>query len=315
MGSAILQDVSAQIEDLRASVGLNALEIAINAGASVGQFVRGFSDPFTDESGVDTGSSSGQTYDAAGDRYHNPETESADRITGGESYTADSGTAANAADESTGTTWSSTNSGTVHWWQVDFGADRTITRYEIRNANNGGNVSQVRLLGSATGAFAGEETIVDVYAGAISGSPFARTATGSTGAFQHYRLEFTITAGVSIQNHIHRMFETIPAPAMDLRSDGQDLGSNRDAAWIVGLVDTTNSPTLNSDLTLEVSRDGGSSWAAADLEARGVYSGSIEIVAGKAELGAQGAYSDIRWRVQAAAGVTIPIHAISVQVD
>jgi len=54
-----------------ANIMLNAFRISVNGGLSVQNMVDGFVDEFEDELGIDTGASTNETYDAAGDFYHN----------------------------------------------------------------------------------------------------------------------------------------------------------------------------------------------------------------------------------------------------
>ena len=56
----------------RANTMLNALRILTNGGLAVQNMVDGVVDAFSDESGVDTGTSTNETYDATGDYYYNP---------------------------------------------------------------------------------------------------------------------------------------------------------------------------------------------------------------------------------------------------
>ncbi|MHA1597624.1 MAG: LamG-like jellyroll fold domain-containing protein [Alphaproteobacteria bacterium] len=56
----------------KANIALNAFRIAVNGGLSVQNMVDGIVDEFTDETGVDTATSTNETYDATNDYYHNP---------------------------------------------------------------------------------------------------------------------------------------------------------------------------------------------------------------------------------------------------
>ena len=59
---------------LRANIILNAFRIAVNGSLSVQEMVDGVVDEFEDEAGVDTTTSTDETYDSLGDYYHNPGT-------------------------------------------------------------------------------------------------------------------------------------------------------------------------------------------------------------------------------------------------
>lgn len=66
---ALTADELAQVEANTNNSGLNSLRIAIGDSLSVYEMVDGFGDVYTDETGVNTGSSTNQLYDGTNDYY------------------------------------------------------------------------------------------------------------------------------------------------------------------------------------------------------------------------------------------------------
>jgi hypothetical protein len=56
----------------RANIMLNAFRISVNGGLSIQAMVDGIVDEYTDQTGINTGSSTDETYNATGDYYENP---------------------------------------------------------------------------------------------------------------------------------------------------------------------------------------------------------------------------------------------------
>jgi hypothetical protein len=71
VGGGLGADELDRIEQLEKNLGVNFLRDSVAEGWSIFGMVDGFSDVFTDETGVDTGSSTNQVYDATGDYYTN----------------------------------------------------------------------------------------------------------------------------------------------------------------------------------------------------------------------------------------------------
>ncbi len=145
---------------------------------------------------------------------------SSDVITGAETYLADNevtGDADNAADGSSGNYWRGGGAdASSHWWSVDFGAgnDKTITKYVIDTGYiDNARVSNIYFEGSATGAWGGEETLINTWASpGLSDSSVGNTreVTNST-AYRYYRLRHSYSpAGHAAWEEIH-MYEAAAA--------------------------------------------------------------------------------------------------------
>jgi hypothetical protein len=109
--------------------------------------------------------------------------------------------AGNAIDANTATFWTSATSGTPpRWLKVDLGVgnSKTVRKYvvTIRSSDPNGKPTAWQLQGSNTGAFAGEETVLDSQTGQtfVGDGPNTYLFSNST-AYRYYRLYITATSG------------------------------------------------------------------------------------------------------------------------
>ncbi|HSG31994.1 MAG TPA: LamG domain-containing protein, partial [Thermodesulfobacteriota bacterium] len=111
--------------------------------------------------------------------------------------------AVDAVNNTLGTSiWSSTNTGGVAWWQYDYGAgnEKTITRYDIWSTSSfsqaiNDSPRDWTFEGSNTGAFAGEEDILDTQTGIAwaGGQELKIFRIDNLTAYRYYRLNVTAT--------------------------------------------------------------------------------------------------------------------------
>lgn len=142
----------------------------------------------------------------------------------GKTATADSEngseTAANAIDNNTGTFWTSALSGTPpRWLKIDLGSDgqKAAGKYviTIRSSDGSGKPTAWQLQGSNTGAFSGEETILDTQTAQTFSGDGPNTYTfNNTTSYRYYRLYVTATSGgVYVQIKEFALYEAILTPA------------------------------------------------------------------------------------------------------
>lgn len=164
--------------------------------------------------------------------------------------------------------WASAST-VVSWWQVQFGSAKTITSYRIQvHPNFLTNMpSAWRLLGSNTGSFAGEETVLDTVSGqSWSDADFISFDCDTSGSFTYYRIDITANGGGSniVIGEIE-MFEDGANLDLTVQTTGLTAAAQPDAlkAWLV--IEEVDSVALNTDLTVRLSRDGASTFTAATL--------------------------------------------------
>lgn len=102
--------------------------------------------------------------------------------------------------------------------------------------------------------------------------------------------------------------------AMTLISQG--IGASAAPGRLRGLIDAAIAPdsALNTDITLSLSRNGGTSWADVTLTKLGAGSDRA-VYGGTADLAGQPLGSDIRWRIEAVNGAALHLYRIGLQAD
>ena len=290
-----------------ANIKINALRIAVLEDNAFNNQEDGIVDAYTDQSGVDTAASTNETYDAAGDFYTNkPGAYGSDQITGSETYSADNeagGDADLAADGNTGVDGWKTLNDTTHWWKVDFGAanDKKITKYIIYTNNDDDNTIQtdLKLQGSATGSFSGEETTLDTFdttGWTIAPQTHPRTFTNTT-AYRYYRLLGTQGSGRMGAREIE-MFEDAAVVNMTLQSVAFAAEAVPSTIEVLALWKDIDAATINTDFTFEVSRDGGTTYTTATLTDEGEFSTGVDILRASVTVTGQPSGTSIKYRAK-----------------
>lgn len=155
------------------------------------------------------------------------------------------------------------------WWQIQFAAAQTIGLYRMRT--HASFVARMprdwRLLGSNTGAFSGEETVIDTVAGqSFSGDSYVDFTCDNPGSFTYYRIDITDNNGdTRIGIGDLELLAVGTSNNMVVETTGLTAAAQPSAlkAWLV--IEEVDAITLNTDLTVRLSRDGGSTFAAATL--------------------------------------------------
>lgn len=169
--------------------------------------------------------------------------------------------------------WNSAIASFPHWLQYEFGSAQTIASYTIASgptyASRAPNTWTLQ--GSNTGAFAGEEATLDTRSGEASWSGSGETRTysvSSPGSYTHYRLVITAVNGDADNYAAIEEMELLTAGStsnLTVETTGLTAAAAPDAmkSWLV--IEEVDSVTLNTDLTVRFSRDGGSTFTSATL--------------------------------------------------
>lgn len=315
--------------DLVARMGVlaNAFDRLMDHGLAVQGYGSWMIDEFEDETGVDTTDSTDETYNSGSDYYENPQGYLADDIPDMVSASSPSGTASastsepapeeawNAMDDDTGTQWQAT-AGTG-WLQYEFATAINITRMKI---TTGGSVTlkpdDWTLEASNTGAFGGEEVVLDtvVNAGLSVSTEYTYDFTNGT-AYTHYRMVITDveTGSGGIQLKEFQLFELKSAPDMVLISEPQTAGSSPANGQAIFLVDAIDAFTLNTDLKGYLSSDDGVTWDEITLENYGDHGTGIAVLGGEVAL--TGAGTEIRWKLAMFNNKEVNVHGVGAMWD
>jgi len=276
-GSSLLNVGGASETDMR----LAFLMIAENAGDRL-NMVDGIADPLMDETDIDTATSTNEIYDAAGDFYSG--TPGSDvLITGGTvggDMTGGGGNAA-AVDGTTSQTNANSAQGaasdTVTQVGKDWGGAKTVTAWKVYASSENfivGNSDAVTctLQGADDSTNINDGTWTDIDSlGGLSGDATGLVvdrAVGSATPYEALRVKFTGNSGTGSGYYVCAEVEFYEASApanMTLVSTAFTAASAPDTGRVHVQVKENETITVNTDLTAEISRDGGTTWTTATL--------------------------------------------------
>jgi hypothetical protein len=312
----------------KSNIMLNSFRIEEQGGLTVQGMVDGVSDVFTDESGVDTATSTDETYNATGDYYENPAsvtTLSASGEWNGATLTfTGNGISGTSGDKAIRTNDSFTGDFSVTWTSPSFdgawtvGTCGTSLDGSFNSASYHGGVFYGTVVSPAISVRNNTATTLDMYANgtllatiayalndvlifARVGSTFTLTKNGALAYTWAYtssaemRLLFCKNSVVSVQNFSW----TIPATVVNsvIVSDTFTALSQPDTAFVAIWHEDVDSVTLNTDFTIEVSRDAGTTWTAGTL-ALATTLGADKIITCTIDISGQPAGTSIEYRAK-----------------
>lgn len=160
---------------------------------------------------------------------------------------------------------------------------------------------------------------------ANANSAIVKTFTNSDGiivttAYRYHRVSVTDTGGTGFPKMAELQFYDYVAPVannMTLVTAAQTSDSSVSNCRVLIELDNTASPTLNTDLTAEVSCDGGANWANASLSAVTSYSGTSaqrRVVESVDQSCGANTGTDFRARIKTLNNKSVPIYGVSVTV-
>lgn len=172
-----------------------------------------------------------------------------------------------------------TNSVPTGWLQYQFGSAKMIGSYTLTSGNNfpARAPRNWTMKGSNTGAFAGEEVILDTRTGETgwtTGSQTRSYTIASPAPFTYYRLGVTLNNGDGTYLMMDEMtLVSATINNMTLVTTMQTADASVSFARALLEIDDTSSGTLDTDLTVEVTCNGGTNWTAAALLTAGKMTG------------------------------------------
>jgi hypothetical protein len=321
----------------KSNIMLNSFRIEEQGGLTVQGMVDGVSDVFTDESGVDTATSTDETYNAAGDYYHNPGVLAVTPDTG--DYTGNTG------NYTIGSGSASCLSGSHNIYvttalsgdfsiSINLAAGGTSSKFGVflasevgtfnATANAGGmdsmtsswwfdlGAANYKYGGASQGAVAqstGTHTLARV------GSVITLTAPASSKVFtQESSADVIICLCSQGDSTYNTMSWTSAGPAANtvLVSDTFTALSQPDTAFVAIWHEDVDACTPNTDFTVEASRDAGTTWTAGTL-ALATSLGAAEILTCTADISAQPAGTSMRWRVKFLNTLSQRLHGVGLQ--
>ncbi|MDA0304931.1 MAG: hypothetical protein O3B76_01405 [Proteobacteria bacterium] len=333
-GSGLTGIATGATDAEKANIILNAFRIAINGGLSVQNMVDGVVDEFEDETGIDTATSTNEVYDATGDYY----TGSGTVIDGTWSLTdsnVDGRNFNNGTDDFVGLGFTAANSGTINSIKVNvnqFVAQADTVRAQLYTNNAGspgstiGSATPTQALsgtGDYTFTFGTPPSITagtfywmvisdpdDTnyqcdFAGVAANASFSTGAAGTAAGIsdnsgqwptEEIKMEITVAVDQNI---------TLVSGATTALAQPTD-------AFIVLWQEDVDAVTLNTDLTAEVSRDGGTTWTAVTLTEEATLT-TGRILTGTADISAQPAGTSMKYRIKTLNTKGQRIHGVGLQ--
>lgn len=331
---------------LERDLRLAFLLIAENAGDRV-NMVDGIADPFTDETDVDTATSTNEVYDAAGD-YYNGATSS---------VAADGNPTANPGLDRSGYAMRQrieaaaiTGNGPTCTVELiahgsnDLPIDQAYIGQAASSGNNwdfDGNQVQITFDGgnSGTTVSAGTTVVSDdisfsiddtealiVAFDILTGGDYRPKTEGTKTNFSNYQKDTsgtdesdqTAPTGYSASNDVQGVGEIVIKSFnnVTLVSNAFTADSAPDTARVHVQVSENESITVNTDLTAEVSRDGGTSWTTATLVAvETLADGTVAYEDSSVDISGQPSGTSMKYRIKTLNNKDIEIHGVLLQWD
>ena len=303
---------AADISSIANSVKILGLLAAINRDTDMAIMADGYADAFTDETNINTTSSTNENYDAANNLYDNV-------VSGGvvnstmTSNSAPSGTVSASAEFTPA--WQAFNNTTASRWSMPATSGyiqyafnngltaKVITSYKI-TSNPGTNARAVKdwtLEASNTDSFSGEETVLDTQSGQVFTDTEEKTFSFSnTTSYVYYRLVIAANNGdPDTDTAIIKLIAEDTAVDMTLIAVAYAAAAAPSTIDVMVLHDPIDSVTLNTDIQLSVSRDGGTTYTQGTLSNIGVFdlSGNINLLKASIDVSGQPSGTSIIWKI------------------
>jgi len=305
------------------------LLIAENAGDRL-NMIDGIADPFKDETDVDTGTSTNEAYDAAGNFYHPTSGGyTTDKIPVMTSNTAPSGTASASAEDTGfdafkafdsnqfGSTWSP--NATTGWLAYEFpgGNEKTVTKYEVSRRGAKPDADQAKdwtFEGWTGSAWVTLDTQTNISWSAGADEMKSFPISNST-AYIKFRLNISANnGGANLFIADLAVMEDSPPLNMTLVSNSFTADASPATGRIHIQVNPIDAITINTDLTAEISRDGGTTWTTATLSLKETLAdGTKAYEDDSVDISSQPTGTSMKWRVKTLNTKDVEVHGVVLQ--
>lgn len=291
-----------------------ALEIADLKGAAL-NFGAGQADPF--DSDTIGATSTNETYDASNDWYHSAvySDEGTFGLTGGTNYASwgdGPGNGKHVAHQDTAGTTGTLNNVKINVDSVSTSFDSQCSVYTNNSGSPGtivgGASDTVSITATGDKTFTWSSNAPSLTSGTVYWFIFSDISGGSGSATIDYAAydsthptgnHDTITSITQVTSATARVafaVETTPAN-VTLVNAGLTAASAPSTGRISVQAQFVDSATINTDLTAEISRDGGTTWTAVTLTA-GATNANFTMYSGEATISAQPSGTSMKYRVK-----------------
>jgi hypothetical protein len=306
--------ILSRIAFLERNLAVNTLRDQVDTGWSILKMVDGIADEFEDETGIGTNVSG--IYDSTGDYYHNFSNTYATDATSGQTITSNAPSHSNLynlIDDSTGTTCGSGAIPIGTYIQIQFSAAKHIRRITMQAGASGYAWQGGKLQWSDNGS-----TWTDVGNFAPVNDANKQTFDfAPSGAHIYWRITSTNYphGGSGYGMHLAEieMIEMSAPASITLVSQAFTATTTPVEARLVLLHQPVDSTTLGTDCTIEVSRNGGTTWTAGTLSNDGAFDGSTNILSATIDLTAQPTGTAMKWRFKTFNAKNQRLHGVWLQ--
>ncbi len=291
--------------------------------------VDGVVNGFADESGINTGSSTNEFYDAANDLYSSSGVQNEGIFSRAHSSYVAVGDGVTGY-QFVGMTRAVSNTGTIASIKVGIGTVTTSGSFtaEIWTDNAGTISTQVggasdsqSISTTGTKTFTWSSNVPSVtsgtkywvvFAGASDGGNVELSATADgTGIDGHVN---DVKASLTESNWNFRIGIEINVSAnMTLISNSATAGATPAEAHIVIFEEDVDATTLNTDLTGSVSRDGGTTFTQVTLSDKGNYTSGKRLFSGTADISSQPSGTNMVWNITTNNNKELRIHGVGME--
>jgi len=301
-------------ESVIMNIYLNSFRIAILGSYAVMNMVKGISDEYEDETGIDTTASTYEDYNSANDLY-SPDSSFGADVTSGETYseskfdTGDPGKGGDASflfDDDTDTYWRLLSAGAGDWCKIEFAVAKTIAQYTIRceTANNTYAWIAWTFQGSNNDS---DWDDLDIVTGQSWSAAETKTyAVDTPASYKYYRF-IAISGAVHAFSSEIQMMEAV-TENMTLVSEKFVADETPDETRIIIFEEDVDAITLNTDIKAYVSRDDGANYTQITLTDEGNYSGSKRILSGTADISGQPEDTDMVYKIESLNEKSFKLH-------
>ena len=324
-GSTLTGIVSGASDGERANIMLNAFRISVNGGLTVQNMADGVVDEFEDETGVDTVTSANETYDASGDFYWNPLGVGSQIAQGTGTAIGDmtaTGGLAAAFDSNTSqaTTAGASKAATTNAYiGKDYSAAaQSISQVKVYSSTNSDFTSGVGAVtltlrgknGSPPSAYNDGTSLGSVVHTNTSSQNILTIASDNDGPWDYAWVSMEYGSSISLYMCEVEFYNATPPSNMTLVSEASAALAQPDTGYITLWQEDVDSATINTDLTVEVSRDGGVTWDLITLAAEATLA-SGRVLAGSVTLTSTG--TSMKYRIKTLNAKSQKIHAVGLE--
>ena len=308
--SSVTQHVTAtDLSNLESRLKTSELRIAGLNDAGINNSEGSFADAYTNETGVDTGASTNETYDATLNTYKNIGVSG--YVTGDRNGTVTPTTTYSLGSGGTIEAIIDGNFGASGADSLDFGAVQAVAGKYIRfDFVTPTIIDEAKLYQSATPSTQGTHrwrgsadatTWVNIGNSFVVGGVATQTQTelnGNTTAYRYYELLGISgnTNSAAWQNEIE-FREVASAANMTLVSNAVTAETEPTTVEVLLVNQPVDAVTINTDVTLEVSIDGGSTYDTVTLVDKGLFATGQNLLRGSADVTARTGTS-IKYRLK-----------------